>query len=205
MTDALVLDDTAAARQELAASQYGAYPNAEELIRGQFAATSPELRTANRLPENLEERAALKEEGGPDIDVPEGGRLLNWTVRGLDPSRTVIVYVWADEAGNVQRGMQGHGDYKAPPESAQDKAVREIAMHDAHARDEAIKANLEIDQKVAEMKAELSEEMAERFAALGEELTSTLEGLQKDAEKEEKAAAKPAASSAKKGSKSGES
>jgi hypothetical protein len=202
MTDALVLDDTAAARQELAASQYGAYPNAEELIRGQFAATSPELRTANRLPENLEERNRLKEEGGPDIDVPEGGRLMNWTVRGTDPTRQVIVFVWADEQGNFQRGMQGHGDYQAPPESPQDKAFREIALHDAKVKQEAIAANVEIDQKVAELKAELSEEISEKFSALTDELTSTLEGLGKEAEKEEKAAAKPAAS--RKATKSGE-
>jgi hypothetical protein len=179
-TFAQVLDDTPAARQELAMSQYGGYMNAEELIRGQWASMSPELRAAVRKPENEEATAELSERGGKSlgIDVPEGGKLRAYKVRGSDPTNLVIVYVWEDKGGSLHRGAQGYSDdYEAPEESPGDRAAREIAMHDARMTAEAAVSRDEVAKMLAEHQRELEARQAEHFASLKDELVATLKGL----------------------------
>lgn len=95
-THAILQDDTKAAREELAASQYGQFANAEEMIRAHSEATSPTVAAALRRQVNVDAARTLD---FSTIDVPEGGKLLDATVRG-----TMVSFVYETEDGDYRHG-----------------------------------------------------------------------------------------------------
>lgn len=127
----LVVSDMDAAREELRRGSYGGYSNAEELIRGHTASISPEVRVAQRLRENVEARKAAAEADAEEtIQVPDGCTLLSWTVRGHDPRRMVISFVYADKDGEYQKGVQPFDSekYVVVEEPEEEKDVRARAL-----------------------------------------------------------------------------
>lgn len=178
-TSDYVLDETPQARRELAASQFAGHANAEDLIRSHFASIPPEVRSGLRLAENPEARkAAIDEDAHKDITVPEGGRLIDWTVRGTDPRRQVLSYVWEDGNGKWHHGVQGYGgEYQAPDESPADRAMREVAMADHKERTAGAQFNADLEEKLAEYRRELEAKLSEDFAALKDDLVSAVKKI----------------------------
>jgi hypothetical protein len=127
-THAILEDDTAAARRELASSQYGEYPNAEELIRAHAARQSPEV--GNALRRQVNELASNTLDLST-IEVPEGGLLLDAVVRG-----SYVSFVYETEDGHVLHGAVAYdpGEHAAEDETAaaQVKAGVQAAAEDAH-------------------------------------------------------------------------
>jgi hypothetical protein len=186
MSSAYVIDETPIARQELASGQYGGHPNAEALIRAHFASISPEVRAGIRLPENADALAAAKEkDAGSQIEVPEGGSLVDWSVRGSDPRHMVLSYVWEDAHGRWHHGVQGYSDdYQGPHETAADKTVRETMEYDARAQAKAAETNVQIEEKLAEIRKELAEQQADTLAQMRDEFADSIKQIVADAKKE---------------------
>lgn len=179
MANAHVIDETPQARRELATGQYGDHPHAEALIRSHFASIPPEVRSAMRLGDNPDALAKAKEaDAGADINVPEGCTLIGWTVRGTDPRRMVLSYVYEDASGRWFHGVQGYSDsYEAPAENPNDRTVREVALHDARVQREAGASNAEIEAKLAEFRKELQAQQVEHFKALQDTLVANLKEI----------------------------
>lgn len=204
------LDETPQARAELRAGQYAGHANAEDLIRSHFASIPPEVRSGLRKAENVALLAQAKDDdAGAEIEVPDGCELIDWTIRGDDPRHTVISYVYETPDGRWLHGVQGYGDrYTDPAESPADKALREVAMHDAKVREVGIATNAEIEKRLAEHRDELNVQFGERFDALKSDLTDALEGLlarQNDAEKADRSTSGGNTQSSKRTDDSGES
>lgn len=177
----LMIDETPAIRAEAKATgQYGGHQNAEDLIRAHFASLSPELRSGLRLRENPNALAAAKDaDAGDEIEVPDGGRLIDWTVRGSDPRRMVLSYVYEAADGSWHHGVQPYNtdEYEAPAESAGDRAMRETALHDARVKTTAADLQADLDARLEKFKAEQQEEIAERFKELTTALTEHLSAI----------------------------
>lgn len=183
MSSAYVLDETAQARRELRASQLGGqHMNAEDLIRSHFASVSPEVRSGIRLGENPDALAAAKDaDASKQIKVPEGGHLVDWTVRGTDPRRMVLSYVWEDEEGRWYHGVQGYNDdYQGPVENDADRATREVAMADHAVRVAGVEGNLDLAEKLEQFRREQEARIGEQFAALKGDLIDSIQSLVAD-------------------------
>lgn len=178
-SSAYVLDETPAARRELAVSEYGAHQNAEDLIRTHFASIPPEVRSGLRLGENADALARAKEyDVQDDIEVPEGCRLIDWTVRGQDPRRMVVSYVYEDERGTWHHGVQGYGnEYQTPDLSPADQALREVAMAEHRTRRAGAELHADQAEAMEAFRKEQEEKFAEKFASLKEELVATIQQI----------------------------
>lgn len=192
MSSAYVLDETAQARRELRASQLsGQHLNAEDLIRSHFASVSPEVRSGIRLNENADALAAARDaEADKQIQPPDGGTVISWTVRGTDQRRMVLSYVWEDEEGRWHHGVQGYNDnYQGPVESDADRATREVAMADHAVRLAGVEGNLNLAEKMEEFRREQEVKIGEAFAALKDDLVSTIGQLVADRQEKKAATA----------------
>lgn len=194
-SNAVVIDETAVSRGELSNSQYGTARNAEELIRGHLASISPEVRRAMRLPENeaAKAKAATSADFLDSINLPDGGELIDWTIRGDLPRNQVVSYVYEAPDGRWYRGVQAFdaSAYKAPDVPEAEQQVAAIAQHDLTVAQAAAKLAQEHDQKVADFRAEITQEFGQKFEDLKEAL---LQGLA-DVQEEQAAKAAAAASS----------
>lgn len=129
-------------------TQYGPYANAEELIRAHIASIDPAVRSAGLKRTNEELTATLDLS---QIEVPEGGKLLDAAVHGTDPKDLAIVFVWEDQKdGRAYKGVQAYSsDYELPSESETDRASREHAITGFPERSE--------EEQSPELKAALAE------------------------------------------------
>lgn len=183
--NAVIENDSVAARRELRADgQYGGYANAEELIRGHYASVSPEVRAALRKKVNEEAtKEARLDNVGDDIEVPKGGTLVDWAIRGDREENQVISFVWEDEIGVWHRGVQGLTDkYRPPVETDADRAVRENALGDRQVREAAVAGQADIETRVAQVRAELAAEHEKNLADLRQEMNDRIAALSKDKE-----------------------
>lgn len=186
--NAVIVDDTTAARRELRADgQYGGYSNAEELIRGHFASISPEVRAALKKKVNEEAtKQARLDDVGDDITVPNGGTLVDWAIRGEREEHQVISYVWEDDLGIWHRGVQGFTDkYRPPVESDGDRLVREQTLNDREVAAAAAQGSADIDARVEQIRSELAAQHAKDLAEMREEMEDRLAALGESASQED--------------------
>jgi hypothetical protein len=168
-TNVVLQNDMEAARRE-ARGQYGAHANAEELIRAHAATVSPEVRAASMKPVNED---ATKELDRSQIEVPNGGKVVDAVVRG-----NTISFVWEDESGLWHKGATGYDDsYEAPADSLADQVANEQAKQSVVEREQSIEWQAETAAKIAEVRAELEAEHAQKLADLRQEHESEIEAL----------------------------
>jgi hypothetical protein len=149
-------NDAEQAQADLVAN-YGAIPNAEDLIAQHRAMVDPHAVAAGMKGVNDE---ATKELDYGTVDVPEGHKVLAGAVRGDSE-----VYVVKDQNGVLYKLHQPASDDYEPPPMAEDTAVQ--------------RAQYQLQQKVeadvAGVQAEVDKELAEAQAAANEKLTAARE------------------------------
>jgi hypothetical protein len=153
-------NDAQQAGAELQAN-YGAIPNAEDLIAAHRATVDPHVVAAQLKPVDEEATADLDLKA---VDVPEGHKVLTGAVRGDSE-----IYVVRDDAGGVYKLHQpvDPDDYEAPALDPGDEALRAAA-----------KLQQQVEADVAGVKAEVDKELAEAQAAANEKLTKAREEAQ---------------------------
>lgn len=167
-------------------SQYGAFQNAEDLIRTHQAGIDPAVRRAGMSRWNQEETEKLHEQGLDKVatkfdDVPEGAELQDFAVRG-----NTLIGVFELPTGVLVKRITGAND-----RWKREKAIRpeEAAAHEAfmaeqRVRDEAAKLQAEADQKIAEVAAKENARVQEALAKIREDAAKQVEKAQTDAAKD---------------------
>lgn len=172
MSHAVVQSEMAEARRELR-TQYGDFPNAEELIRAHAASISPEVRRVSQIPVNEE---ATRELDLSTIEAPEGTKVIDAVVRG-----NAISYVYEDASGQWLRGVQAYDESYAPPSEAEGEALmRRTAMGDVALRQKALDLRAEMQLEMKKLRQELGTKHAEEIAKLREEHAQEVEQLRSD-------------------------
>jgi hypothetical protein len=133
-SSAILVSDLDAARAELRGGQYGAFANAEELIRSHSAATSPEVRAASM--KRLNEDATLSLDKSK-IEVPAGGKLVDAVVRANQ-----ISFVWEAPDGRWYKGAVAYDkSYEGEPRTPEEKSLDASLANDLAVRDASLEAN----------------------------------------------------------------
>lgn len=164
-------------------TQYGIYPNADEMIRHHRGSIDPALTRAGLLQQDDEATEKVREDldaAAKKFGLADDDQILDAAVRG-----NALVVVYEDADGWTHKAVTGYNDkYRPPTLTPAEEAIQAEAKRDRLVRSETARLQADADARIAEARAEAD-------ARVSAEVAEIQAAAQEDVAKAQKAAAKP--------------